>query len=109
MLRQAKAFSMLGDKISTKLLLKRVVKNYPKSSEAQIARKRLKALEYKFESRNTKSLLAIFTGITGVSRQRYVVSCKRRITTGNTRLTLYYSMYEAKSSASINTPKFNKL
>ncbi len=45
MLRQAKAFSMLGDKISTKLLLKRVVKNYPKSSEAQIARKRLKALE----------------------------------------------------------------
>lgn len=45
MLRQAMAFDELDDKTSTKLLLQKVVKQYPDSSEADIAREKLKGLE----------------------------------------------------------------
>ena len=44
MLRQAVAFAEIKDKTSAKLLLKKVIKEYPNSSEAQIARAKLKTL-----------------------------------------------------------------
>lgn len=45
MLRQAVAFMEIKDKTSTRLLLNKIIKVYPKSHEAEIARKRLKALK----------------------------------------------------------------
>ena len=45
MLRQALAFLEIKDKTSTKLLLKKIIKKYPDSSEAQIAKKKLKTLK----------------------------------------------------------------
>jgi tol-pal system protein YbgF len=44
MLRQAAAFQALKDKTSTRLLLQKIIKNHPNSSEAAIAKKRLNAL-----------------------------------------------------------------
>ncbi|MBW1786143.1 MAG: tol-pal system protein YbgF [Deltaproteobacteria bacterium] len=44
MLRQAVAFAEIKDKTSAKLLLKKVIKEYPNSSEARIARAKLKTL-----------------------------------------------------------------
>lgn len=45
MLRQALAFYEIKDKISSKLLLKKIIKKYPNSSEAKIARAKLKKLK----------------------------------------------------------------
>ena len=45
LLRQAAAFEEINDKTSSKLLLKKLIKNYPNSSEAEIARKKLAALQ----------------------------------------------------------------
>ena len=45
MLRQAAAFQELKDKTSTRLLLQKIIKTYPNSSEAAIAKKRLDALK----------------------------------------------------------------
>ncbi len=45
MLRQAIAFHEIKDDISAKLLLRKVIKQYPDSSEAAIARKKLKTLK----------------------------------------------------------------
>jgi TolA-binding protein len=45
MLRQAIAFLEIKDKTSTRLLLKKIINKYPKSSEAQIAKKKLEALK----------------------------------------------------------------
>ncbi len=44
LLRQAMAFLEIKDKTSFRLLLKKIVSKYPKSTEAKIARKRLKRL-----------------------------------------------------------------
>jgi tol-pal system protein YbgF len=44
MLRQAMAFLEIKDKTSFRLLLKKIVSKYPKSTEARIARKKLKGL-----------------------------------------------------------------
>lgn len=45
LLRQAGAFLEIKDKTSSRLLLKKVIEKYPKSSEAKIARKKLKTLK----------------------------------------------------------------
>ena len=45
MLRQAIAFNEIKDKTSAKLLLKKLIKRYPKSKEAAIARKKLKTIK----------------------------------------------------------------
>jgi len=45
MLRQAAAFQELKDITSTRLLLQKIIKTYPNSSEAAIAKKRLDALK----------------------------------------------------------------
>jgi tol-pal system protein YbgF len=45
LLRQALAFYELNDKTSAKLLLAKIIKQYPKSSEAKIARNKLKTLK----------------------------------------------------------------
>jgi len=45
LLRQAFAFLEIKDQTSAKLLLNRVVKNYPGSSEAKIAQKKLETLK----------------------------------------------------------------
>ncbi|MCF8127226.1 MAG: tol-pal system protein YbgF [Deltaproteobacteria bacterium] len=45
LLRQALAFYELNDKTSAKLLLGKIIKQYPKSSEAKIARNKLKTLK----------------------------------------------------------------
>lgn len=44
MLRQAVAFLEIKDKTSARLLLKKIVKEYPDSSEAELAKKKLKVL-----------------------------------------------------------------
>ena len=43
--RQAAAFQELKDKTSTRLLLQKIIKAYPSSSEAAIAKERLDALK----------------------------------------------------------------
>ncbi|MEJ2723520.1 MAG: tol-pal system protein YbgF [Deltaproteobacteria bacterium] len=45
LLRQAAAFEEINDKTSSRLLLKKLIKDHPDSSEAEIARKKLAALE----------------------------------------------------------------
>ena len=45
MLRQALAFYEIEDKISSRLLLEKIIKTYPNSSEAKIAKAKLKALK----------------------------------------------------------------
>lgn len=45
MLRQALAFQAIDDKVSAKLILKRIVKRHPNSSEAKIAKAKLKTLK----------------------------------------------------------------
>jgi tol-pal system protein YbgF len=45
LLRQAAAFEEIKDKTSSRLLLKKLIKNHPDSSEAEIARKKLAALQ----------------------------------------------------------------
>ena len=45
LLRQAAAFLEIKDKTSSRLLLKKIIKKYPGSSEAEIARKKLKTLK----------------------------------------------------------------
>jgi TolA-binding protein len=45
MLRQALAFYEIKDKISSKLLLKKIIKKYPNSSEAKIAKIKLKTFK----------------------------------------------------------------
>lgn len=45
MLRQAIAFYEIKDKTSAKLLLKKLIKRYPKSKEAAIAKKKLKTIK----------------------------------------------------------------
>jgi TolA-binding protein len=45
LLRQAFAFLEIKDKTSAKLLLSKVVKNYPSSNEAKIAQKKLETLK----------------------------------------------------------------
>ncbi|MDY6972428.1 MAG: tol-pal system protein YbgF, partial [Thermodesulfobacteriota bacterium] len=45
MLRQGRAFFKKGDKTSSRLLLKKIIKKYPGSGEAKIAKKWLKAME----------------------------------------------------------------
>lgn len=45
MLRQAMAFYEIKDKMSSKLLLKKTIKKYPNSSEAKIAKSKLKTLQ----------------------------------------------------------------
>jgi len=45
LLRQALAFYELNDKTSAKLLLGKIIKQYPKSSEAKIAKNKLKTLK----------------------------------------------------------------
>ena len=45
LLRQAMAFLEIKDQTSTKLLLRKIIKNYPKSNEAKIAQKKLKTLK----------------------------------------------------------------
>ena len=44
MLRQAFAFYEIKDKVSSRLLLKKIIKKYPDSSEAKIASAKLKTL-----------------------------------------------------------------
>ncbi len=45
MLRQAIAFLEINDKTSSKLLLQKVIKQFPGSSEAKIAQKKLKTIK----------------------------------------------------------------
>ena len=45
MLRQSVAFLEIKDETSSKLLLKKLIKEYPSSSEAEIAKTKLKQLE----------------------------------------------------------------
>jgi len=45
MLRQGRAFFKIGDKTRSRLLLKKIVKKYPGSSEAKIAKTWLKAMK----------------------------------------------------------------
>jgi TolA-binding protein len=45
LLRQGFAFLEIKDQTSAKLLLNRVVKNHPNSSEAKIAQKKLETLK----------------------------------------------------------------
>jgi len=45
LLRQAAAFEEINDKTSSRLLLKKLIKNHPDTSEAEIARKKLAALQ----------------------------------------------------------------
>jgi TolA-binding protein len=44
-LRQAVAFYEINDKTSSKLLLKKLIKQFPKSNEAKIAEARLKEMK----------------------------------------------------------------
>jgi TolA-binding protein len=44
-LRQALAFYEINDKTSSKLLLKKLIRQFPNSSEAKIARGKLKAMK----------------------------------------------------------------
>ena len=43
LLRQSVAFQEINDKTSSKLLLRKIVKEYPKTSEAKIAAKKLES------------------------------------------------------------------
>jgi len=45
MLRQALAFQAINDTTSAKLLLKRIIKNYPGSNEASIAKTKIKGMK----------------------------------------------------------------
>ena len=45
LLRQALAFYELNDKTSAKLLLKKLIKQYPKTNEAKIAKNKLKTMK----------------------------------------------------------------
>jgi TolA-binding protein len=45
MLRQGQAFYQIKDKISSRLLLKKIIKKYPNSSEAKIAEAKLKTMK----------------------------------------------------------------
>ena len=45
LLRQAMAFLEIKDTTSSKLLLRKIIKNYPRSSEAEIARRKLATLK----------------------------------------------------------------
>ena len=45
MLRQAIAFYEIKDKTSAKLLLNKLIKQYPKSKEADIAKKKLETIK----------------------------------------------------------------
>jgi TolA-binding protein len=45
MLRQAVAFLEIKDKTSSRIMLKKIIRQYPKSSEAKIARTKLKTIK----------------------------------------------------------------
>ena len=45
LLRQAMAFLEIKDKTSSRLLLKKIIKKYPRSSEAKIAKKKLATIK----------------------------------------------------------------
>jgi len=45
MLRQALAFYQINDSTSCRLLLKKIIKKYPHSSEARIAKAKLKTIK----------------------------------------------------------------
>ncbi|MEE9591314.1 MAG: tetratricopeptide repeat protein, partial [Thermodesulfobacteriota bacterium] len=55
LLKEGLSFSRLGAKKESRLLLTRVIKNYPKSNEADIAKKKLDNLDKTVKQKGKKS------------------------------------------------------